>query len=711
MNILQILPRLEVGGVETGTVDISKELVKKGHKVIVVSNGGRMVGSLLDCGARHIRLPVHKKSLFTVIKMSGKLRDIIKEERIDVVHARSRVPAIIAFFACRKTGTPFITTAHGYYSTHLFSRVMGWGRYVIVASGIIGRHMIKNFSVPRERIKFIPRGVDLDKFRFRNVDISQKSEYKVAVIGRITPIKGHAFFLQSIARVIRVFPKVKILIVGDAPEDKPEYKHELESLIRRLNITDFVEFLGSRKDISKIMSEIDLLILPSVGQEAFGRVIIEAGASGIPVIATRIGGVVDIVEDGVTGILVRSGDIMEMVDSILKLLKNRELAANLAVEARKKVEKEYSLEKMTEETLKIYRESIKKKRILIIKIGAIGDVILVTPSLRVIRNAFPEASITVLLGAEARRVLKKCPYIDDIILYDRSGNDYGPKGFFRVGEKIRKADFDMSVDFQNNRASHLLAWLGSVPKRYGYNNRKLGFLINQPLRRFKIDVGPVEEQFRVLKKAGVNTAGASKRLEVWPSKEDFSYVDEFLSREWVSDEHLLVGVNIGGSWRTKRWPLKYFARLSDMLSLRGVRIVITASEEEKDLSEDFTRMTRAKVIDASGKTTIMQLAALIKRCKVFVTGDSAPMHLASSVGTDFIALFGPTDPRRHFEPTPRGIVVKKEVKCAPCYRERCRKMECMKKISPDEIYKLIMNVIERPKVKTKTQKPGIKKTF
>ncbi|MEE8317351.1 MAG: glycosyltransferase, partial [Candidatus Omnitrophota bacterium] len=629
MNILQILPNLDVGGAETGTVDLSRELIKKGHSAIVVSNGGGMVKELLDINARHIKLPVHKKSLFTVIKMVKKLKHIIKEERVDIVHARSRVPAIIAFFASRHSRARFITTAHGYYSNHILSRVMGWGRFVIVASSVVGRHMIEDFGVPRERIRFIPRGVDLERFRFRPINISGgKGEYKIGVVGRITPIKGHAFFLQAVARVIRIFPRARILIVGTPPKDKPEYKENLKTLIRRLGIERFVEFLGSRRDIAAVMSGLDLLVLPSVGQEAFGRVIIEAGASGVPVIATRIGGAVDIIENERTGLLVAPGDIIEMVDSIIRLLNKRGLARNLAMEARKKVEKEYTLVRMVEDTIRVYEDAFNIERILVIKIGAIGDVILAVPSLRVIRKNFPRAFISVLAGIESRHILKRCPYIDDILLYDRKGNDRGIKGLWRMSGVIRRKAFGMSIDLQNNKASHILAWLGAVPRRFGYAN-KLGFLLNNRLRYLKFGVGPVEEQFRVLKKAGINTIGDSKRLEVWPDREDFLYIDNFLKNEWVRKDQVLVGINIGSSWKTKRWPSRSFARLSDMLAAKDIRVVVTASKDEGVLIKDFLKMTHTKIIDVSGRTTITQLAALIKRCKVFVTGDSAPMHVAS----------------------------------------------------------------------------------
>src|ERR1700733_11404280 len=160
MNILQILPEMNVGGVETGTVDLAKYLVAHGHKSVVVSHGGDLVEVLESQGTKHYTLPVHKKNIFTMVRCINKLVAIIHKEKIDIVHARSRVPAWIAFFACRKSEAHFLTTCHGYYSTHLFSRVMGWGKLIIAISGVIGRHMIQDFAVPAENIRVIPRSVD-----------------------------------------------------------------------------------------------------------------------------------------------------------------------------------------------------------------------------------------------------------------------------------------------------------------------------------------------------------------------------------------------------------------------------------------------------------------------------------------------------------------------------------------------------------------------
>ena len=695
MNILQILPKLDVGGVETGTIDLSKELIKRGHKVIVVSGGGKLVNNLIEMNVRHIELPVHKKSPFTIASSIKQLETIIKEERVDIVHSRSRVPNIIAFFASRHTGAKFITTAHGYYSNHFISRVTGWARFVIVASSVIGRHMIEDFGVPHERIKLIPRGVDLDRFKFNPPDNSSKSEYRIGVIGRVTPIKGHGFFLQAIARVVRLFPKVKVVIVGDAPKDKPEYIEKLKALAKQLEIEKFVEFLGAQYDIPKIMSGLDLLVLPSIGQEAFGRVIIEAGASGVPVIATRIGGATEIIEDGQTGILVRPGDILEMVNSIIKALKDRDLSRSMAAEARKKVEREYSLAKMTDDTIKVYEEACKRKSILVIKFGAIGDVILIVPSLRLLRNNFPDAHISVLIGQESKNILKNCPYVDELILYDKKSRDKGLKGMLKISRLLRRKNFDMSIDFQNNRTSHAISWLGAIPQRFGYGNGKFSFFVNKRIKYLKIRATPLDEQFRILKSAGLDTTGASRYLETWPSKEDFSYIERFLKNAWVSPSQVLVGMNIGSSprWETKRWPLKKFAKLSDMLAEKDIRVVLTGSADATSATRDFMNISGTKPVNAVGRTSIGQLGALIKRCRIFITGDSAPLHIASSVGTDFIVLFGPTDPLRHFEPNEKGIVIRKDIKCSPCYKSKCKKNRCMENISVEEVYKLVMEKI------------------
>jgi len=227
LRVLQILPELNVGGVETGTVDFAKYLQDHGHTPVVVSNGGILVEKLKDYGIRHYALPVHKKSLMSAWKTVHPLRDIIIEEQIDIVHVRSRVPAWIAYFACRKTSAKFVTTCHGHYSSRFYSSVMGWSKLVIVPSDVIGRHMIDTYRVPAENIRCIPRSVDLKRFKARKEEDQRKSEFVITIVGRLTPLKGHPFFLKAMAKVVRVMPYVKIWIIGDTPLKKKKYREKL----------------------------------------------------------------------------------------------------------------------------------------------------------------------------------------------------------------------------------------------------------------------------------------------------------------------------------------------------------------------------------------------------------------------------------------------------------------------------------------------------
>jgi len=694
LNILQILPELNVGGVETGTLDLAKYLVRLNHKAVVVSAGGNLVKDLEAVGARHYQLPVHKKSLFTMFRMVRHLADIIKKEEIDIVHARSRVPAWIAYFACRKTRTIFITTCHGYYKKHPFSYIMGWGKRVIVLSNIIARHMIEDFGVPHERIRLIPRSVDQERFKYSNPATRRGKEFNVGIIGRITPIKGHLFFIKAMAKVAREVAYLKIWIVGDAPQSRKDYKEQVQVLVRRLGLGHCTEFLGTQKNIPEILSHLDLLVLATTTHEAFGRVIIEAQAAGVPVIATKVGGVVDIIENNNNGILVPPADPVSMAEEAVKIFKDPVLASGLAQAAVNKVKESYNIELMVGRTVKVYEDASVNFSLLIIKLSSLGDVILSTPSIREIRKKFPHHKISFLVGEESKDILLNCPYIDELLVVDLKNKDRGIRGVLAIARILRKKNFDLVIDLQNNRLSHLLSFLSLSLNRYGYNNKKWGFLLNHALRDDKARIGPVEHQFRVLKLLGINLMNSS--LELWPSKSDEDYVEELLNEHWLSDDQKIIGINISAStrWLTKRWPREYIVRLCDELGLKNMRVVITGTEEDlPDANMLVNSAKNTKIINACGKTSVNQLAALIKRCAVYISADSSPLHIAAAVGTPIVAFFGPTDPCRHMPAAKDYIIINKELNCSPCYKTKCKHRKCMNAISVEDVLNSIGKLI------------------
>lgn len=699
MKVLQILPELRVGGVETGTVDFARWLIEHGHEGLVVSNGGELVSDLTKVGGKHFQVPVHQKNLFTMAWSFQKLVKILREEKPDVVHARSRVPAWIAYFACRKTGVPFITTCHGYYSKHLFSRVMGWAKFVIVPSQVIGHHMIEDFGVLPESIRCIPRSVDLRRFDIPRQSDASKAQITIALVGRITPLKGHEYFLRAIARVARKYPYVKAWVIGDAPANKESYKEGLLALTKHLGLTEHVEFLGNRKDIPELLSKVDVLVLSTVTQESFGRVILEAQAAGVPVVATKVGGVVELIDDTETGLLVSPKQPEEMAQAIMKILEDKALARQMVENAKKKILSHYTLDHMAGQTMKVYEEITKQQNILVIKFSAVGDVLLITPSLKALRTKYPLAKIYCLVAKNCREILQTCPYVDDIIIYDPQHKHRHWWKLWKLGKILRRYNFNKVIDFQNNRRSHLLSFLSFCPERYGYKNKKWGFLLSQGIKDDEGPMPPVAHQFRVLEKLGI-ALGTDVELELWSAKPDTRYVQELLEGCWMAPETRLVGINIAASrrWLSKNWPKEYIVKLCDILASKNIRVILTGLEKDQELAKDILKLAKSKPVDFTGKTNILQLAALIKKCDVFLTPDSAPMHVAAAVKTPFVALFGPTDSFRHIPPSGSYRVIELKPECAPCYKGDCpiKTHICMKNITVEKVAQNIEDLM--PKV-------------
>ena len=164
-----------------------------------------------------------------------------------------------------------------------------------------------------------------------------------------------------------------------------------------MGLTYCTEFLGSQQDIPAVLIDLNLLVLPSIRHEAFGRVVIEAQAAGVPVIATRVGGVVDIIDENLTGILVTPCDVEGLAQAIIRIMKDKSLAGYLAENARKKVTQKFTLDLMAKKTLSVYEEALSRYKILVIKLGALGDVVLISPSLRAIRSKFPQPKYKISL--------------------------------------------------------------------------------------------------------------------------------------------------------------------------------------------------------------------------------------------------------------------------------------------------------------------------
>jgi len=306
LTVVQTLPALHSGGVERGTLEIARALVAAGHRSIVISSGGRLVEQLVREGSEHIALPVHRKSLFSLLQVRP-FRRLLEDIRPDIVHARSRIPAWIAWLALRgmpaETRPHFVTTVHGLYSVSPYSVIMTKGERVIAVSETVRQYILNNYpSCPANSIDLIYRGVDPAEFPYSyqptaewlqqwHTRFPQLANKKILTLpGRITRLKGHEAFINLIAQLKTEGLPVHGLIVGGAEEKKLDYLAELRQLVAHHSLANDITFTGLRTDIRDIFAVSDIVFSLSSKPESFGRTVLEALRLGRPVIAWNKGG-------------------------------------------------------------------------------------------------------------------------------------------------------------------------------------------------------------------------------------------------------------------------------------------------------------------------------------------------------------------------------------------------------------------------------------
>jgi glycosyltransferase involved in cell wall biosynthesis len=361
MKIVQLLPELNEGGVERGVVELSRELVKLGHTSIVISNGGKLVDTLLSEGATHIKLDVCSKNPLTAYSRVKKLQKTLKELNPDIIHARSRVPAWLVYLANKSLHLPFVTTVHGFNSVSFYSEIMTKGDRVICVSSAIKEYIIKHYHTDEDKITIIPRGIDLDRFNPNNLDNkfindfvsthNLQDAFVITTVGRITQLKDLQTFIESISNLKSTHPDIKALIVGGIREDKQEYYQSLVELVSKLGLDDEVVFVGSSDKVAEIYHISDVVVSSSKKPESFGRSVAEALALNTPVVATNHGGVLDIIDEGVNGYFYEVSNPNALALAIQK-------ANSLKFDGYNYITQNFSLSQMVDKTLGVYSDLV-----------------------------------------------------------------------------------------------------------------------------------------------------------------------------------------------------------------------------------------------------------------------------------------------------------------------------------------------------------------
>jgi glycosyltransferase involved in cell wall biosynthesis len=387
VKILRIIARLNIGGPAIHTILLSRELNRIGyHTILVKGSEGQTEGNMIDLAEAKGVKPVVIPELGREIGFKNdlialyKIYKLIKKEKPDIVHTHTAKAGTLGRVAAWIARVPVILhTFHGHVLTGYFGRVKSWvfvqiekllartSTKVITLSDELKRELIDMGIGDVRKIEVVPLGLELKQF-FENE--KHRGEFKkelglpedtllVSIIGRLVQIKGHVYFLETAKRVSSesgVQSPVKFLIVGDG-----ELREELEEYAKELDIVNSVIFTGFRKDLSRIYADIDILMLTSIN-EGTPVSIIEAMASGKPVIATGVGGVPSLVKDGINGFMVKPGDINALSDATIRLLKDPELRVKMGKEGQRIVYPYYDISELVERVDHLYKQIITEKK-------------------------------------------------------------------------------------------------------------------------------------------------------------------------------------------------------------------------------------------------------------------------------------------------------------------------------------------------------------
>ncbi|MBU1376843.1 MAG: glycosyltransferase family 4 protein [Alphaproteobacteria bacterium] len=377
---MQVVPELETGGAEQSTIDVAQAVVRAGGTALVATRGGRMVARLEADGGRLAQMPVQTKNPLVMLGNAARLVALIRQEKVSIVHARSRAPAFSALWAAHATHTPFVATYHGVYKAQSglkrwYNAVMTRGDLVIANSDYTRDHVLAEHKVDPARLVTIPRGVDLDRFdptfvtpnrvdALRTAWGLNPTDHRTQVLlaGRVTRIKGHLVIVEAARRLAaQGRHDFQILFAGDH-QGRTGYAAEVQAAIDAASLGDAVKLVGHCDDMPAAYLLADFAILPTSVPESFGRAAVEPQAMGRPVIASNHGGVTETVLDGTTGWLAPVDDADAWATAIARAI---DLGPGKRLEmgeaGKKRARQLYSADAMCAQTLAAYEKVLEDR--------------------------------------------------------------------------------------------------------------------------------------------------------------------------------------------------------------------------------------------------------------------------------------------------------------------------------------------------------------
>jgi heptosyltransferase II len=347
------------------------------------------------------------------------------------------------------------------------------------------------------------------------------------------------------------------------------------------------------------------------------------------------------------------------------------------------------------------------QKILVRAPNWIGDAVMCEPALRGLRSLFPEAEVTILAKPSIAELYTGYSGLDHVLIYDDKDAHAGIAGKWSLAGSLRRHRFDLAVLFQNAFEAAFIAWLAGIPRRYGYATDGRVLFLTQPVAVPRPDnpVHQVEYYWNMLKPLGAAEEAPRPTLHV--SADEDCMVNGRFASAGIDPSNIIIGVNPGSTYgQAKRWLPERFAEVARKLAERlekqeraPVAVALLGARGEESLGKDIASRIDRRSIVLSGATTIRDLMAVVKRCRLLITNDTGPMHIAAAFGVPIVAVFGPTDSRTTAPYGQERSVVREAVDCAPCFLRDCPiDHRCMTRISVDRVYEVSIKVLEVEKL-------------
>jgi lipopolysaccharide heptosyltransferase II len=338
------------------------------------------------------------------------------------------------------------------------------------------------------------------------------------------------------------------------------------------------------------------------------------------------------------------------------------------------------------------------KKILVIRTGSLGDVLLITPLLHALRESFPSAYIAVLIPPLAHECLMDNPYVNKIITADlalRRGT-FNPLKIMRLGFRLRKEQFDLGLDLRGDVRNMLILYLSKTKYRVSFGNTSGGdFLLHKVVTYRKKH--EIDSSLDLLRALGIEMKNRNMVLKV--DESDSSFIRKLLAKQGIRRGEFIVGFHPSSSWMFKDWPAEKFAQLGDHLTAQyGAKVIILGkNKKDYEIAQRISHLMAMKPILAMDDLNLRQMVALIAQMAVFVCNSSAPAHLAAVTSTPTIVLFGSDEMLLWLHEKQIGL--KRDAACSPCRQRRCKRAgrpdQCMNLISVEEVIEVIEEILRK----------------